>query len=282
LVVAGVLAPLFACSSSETSGTGGYGTAGAAGKAVVDGGGGAADAGTAGKAGSSTGGTAGSTGGTGGSTGGTGGSTGGTGGSTGGTGGSTGGTGGSTGGTGGATGGTGGSTGGTGGSANCLPANGSQSACQTCIQSKCATEATACSNDAACKALSECDSKCTDSACSANCLKANPTGQDKLDAYNGCTFSQCWTDCFKAPGGCPFGTAGACTNCINGSCCTQCTTLIQSKPGMSAIMCIQWCAQGDAACQNACIAKYSGAEAPIMGLFGTGQCVDTSCGTKCQ
>lgn len=319
IIVASFIAPLFACSSSDSGGDGGAG----------------------------------------GATAGSGGGTAGTGGSvvTGGTGGGTAGTGGSTAGTGGGTAGTGGATGGTGGGTSQCTLGGSDTTCNACFQTKCESQCVAVMGDpdilncyAGCSdqtCVDGCDAQypagaatyatlvecmnaqcptecgstgscimqfndatcqsCFENSCISECetYSALPSATDHFNCVLACEDAACETACDNQypEAAAPF---GAIFDCLGANCSDECgVSNTTSECGMVTSMqgcndcfdanCFDQCkAVADhadtsayLACYNACTdqACADGCDsqyAEISALFATfDECINTSCATEC-
>lgn len=187
LVLVGVMAvPLFACSSSDSGGTGGY-AGGGAGGAVVGGSGGGVTGGSGG-------------------------------GVTGGSGGGV--TGGSGGGVTGGSGGTGGST----TIPECQASGYGDATCGACAEANCATQCEACLGDQACVTWVQCVVNCTDQTCMDAC-GTNAAGDAWL-GNSGCLSTACATECGGSSGTqiCDSGLSmsdATCATCLGTNCCNE-------------------------------------------------------------
>lgn len=91
----------------------------------------------------------------------------------------------------------------------------------------CAQKQTACMNDASCKTLYDCLTKCQDATCQNTCMKATPTGEGPLFAVSACPCttactSQCAgdTSCQNIPQ-CGVSVSGQCGKCLDTGCCAE-------------------------------------------------------------
>ena len=242
LIVASFIAPLFACSSSDSGGDGGA---------------------------------AGSTAGTGGGTAGTGGSvvTGGTGGGTAGTGGAvTGGTGGGTAGTGGATGGTGGGT------SQCTLEFPNDPTCSACMQNTCETQCVAVMGEPTVNDYLTCYDGCSDQTCADGCDTQYPEASSVYNGLNDCIVNQCADDCNINTGSCIIQwTDATCDDCFQAACATECETYSTLPDGADHFNCILAC--DDAPCMDTCDQTYPDAADPLNAVM---DCAGAQCGDECN
>jgi hypothetical protein len=68
-------------------------------------------------------------------------------------------------------------------------------ACDTCVDTNCCSQASACSNDTECLAILDCVANCNDSTCDTACMNAHPTGKTKEQSLVTCVSSHCSTEC---------------------------------------------------------------------------------------
>jgi hypothetical protein len=227
IIVASFIAPLFACSSSDsddpaaTGGTGG-GTAGTgAGGSVV---------------------------------------TGGTGGGTAGTGGSTAGTGGSTAGTGGGTAGTGGST------SQCTLEIADDPTCTGCFQDKCESQCVGVMSEATVTDYINCYSGCSDQTCVDGCDAQYPEAAAAYGAFDDCIANECATECPVSSGSCIIQwTDATCDDCFQAACATECETYSTLPDGADHFNCILAC--DDDACMQTCDQTYPDAADPLNAVM---------------
>lgn len=149
--------------------------------------------------------------------------------------------------------------------------------CQTCAQGAdtgaCQTEATACSNDAACLTLSTCLQGCTTEACEQTCsTTAGSTAVAQLNALNACVCgtactTQCSMECAIPDGGTSCGVSSsnmACESCFDTHCCSE------AEACSNDVTCAACLAPSPAA---------SCATNTLLLAFDT--CVSSSCGSAC-
>jgi hypothetical protein len=95
--------------------------------------------------------------------------------------------------------------------------NSSKALCNTCIQSTCCAQGSACGADASCNSLFACVTACgSDTTCVSSCAKKYPSGVTALQNLFNCVESDCKDACAS-----PKGLGEACTDdsqCLSGDC----------------------------------------------------------------
>ncbi|HOE51016.1 MAG TPA: hypothetical protein PLH51_20655, partial [Polyangiaceae bacterium] len=72
---------------------------------------------------------------------------------------------------------------------------GSGNNCDSCMESKCGNEISACENDAQCTGLLSCFDNCEDMDCMEKCVNDNPSGAALLKNVFDCMDKNCQAEC---------------------------------------------------------------------------------------
>jgi hypothetical protein len=160
--------------------------------------------------------------------------------------------------------------------------------CDTCLDTSCCSQGQACANapNNACLNLFQCIGGCNGNAtCQQNCQTTNQAGVASAQALSQCINGSCGTQCggggndggTTTDGGMTCGlTTGtpACDQCLTTNCCSQEQACVNSTDCMALLMCLNNCAMGDTTCQNTCSSQHQAGVAPYNAL---GMCYQNSC-----
>lgn len=154
--------------------------------------------------------------------------------------------------------------------------------CDTCLDTSCCAENTACVSNADCSALLACGDACTDETCISACMTAHPTGAALLDTLGTCVSNSCATAC--GGGGpppptsaCGFGSGDVtCDTCLDTSCCGDANACLGDADCTALIDCVSRCS--DAACESACEAAHPAGTTKLTTLA---TCANVTCGAAC-
>lgn len=162
--------------------------------------------------------------------------------------------------------------------------------CSQCFDTTCCTQGSKCGANPACVALNDCLNACdpdAGAACEQACQSQNAGGAMDYKALGDCVTGPCGSACGFGGGGNDGGTAmcggfgssnPTCNTCIQGTCCTQGSTCAADAECLALFDCIQNCAQGDNACEQACAKSHSSGIADYNALVG---CVNNMCTVAC-
>ena len=124
---------------------------------------------------------------------------------------------------------------------------------QTSGHNTCAAKQRECTTDVDCKALVECENKCSTEACITACEDKTPAGIVKLEAARNCTCSAdtcgevCSNACKSVPK-CGFKLAAdECGTCSEGSCCTE---IQECSADTDCFLCLRAGAEQSEACKT--------------------------------
>lgn len=149
-----------------------------------------------------------------------------------------------------------------------LPEGTEEKACSECSQSRCCDTRNTliafpdAADLAACLAPKTCDS-----TCEAACFAKYPKPAQALLDHGACKTYRCTGICTDAP--------DACATCLNDKCLNESLACDRSKDCFLAAGCIAECPTKNAACLDACFAKYPArAEVGALDLCKSSRCKD--------
>jgi len=174
-----------------------------------------------------------------------------------------------------------------GGTSNCGSLSSPDATCESCLMASCCSLLSACSNNASCITLDECEASCAsgDDVCAQDCANATPDGVNDLDAVLDCEGSSCDAACSgttttDSGAACGYSSSNAtCETCLETDCCTQASTCASSADCATIVTCVAACATNDTACQTSCVQATPAGSADYDSFT---QCMSADCTTACQ